>query len=344
MRNESFDESADCLLATVDRSGRVESRHHGAVVVVRGDEVVHAWGDHGRRIYTRSAVKPLQALPLLERGVAERHRWSDRELALISASHNSTPEHIEVVRGLLAVGGFSEQDLQCGPHAPFDRAASLAIARSGGKPGRIHNNCSGKHAGFLHLAQDLGVPAEAYLDPESASQQLIKRTVAEMAGIEPGTVDVGLDGCGAPTLGLPLVALARAFWGLANPDHLPSVRAGACRRMFEAISRAPVYLAGRGRLCTALIESAPGRIYPKNGAEGVYAAGVAGGPDGGFGIAIKVTDGHERGYIPVVVDLLARMGLWPEVPESLADFRRIPIRNTQKIVVGHVQSALPTAP
>lgn len=336
MKNPSERESPSCLLSVVERSGRVESRHHGAVVVVGREGVVHAWGDTDTQVYTRSAIKPLQALPLLERGVAKRLDLGAPELAVMCASHQGTPEHVEVVRGFLARGDFSEDDLLCGPHAPFDKRASLDIARAGGKPQRIHNNCSGKHTGFLHLAADMGVAPESYLDPESASQQLIRRTVGEMAGVDEADIELGVDGCGAPTLHLPLVALATAFFRLANPDGLPDVRAAACRRIFDAANREPVLLAGHGRLCTALIRSAPGQLITKNGAEGVYAAGTA----NGYGVAIKVSDGAERGYTPVVVDLLQRLGIWSEVPAELADFAAVPVRNTRKALVGHVRSVL----
>ena len=344
MKNRSAADSPP-LLAIVERSGRLESRHRGHVAVVQadpveGDRLLRAYGDPEVSVFTRSAIKPLQALPLIERGVAERLQLTDRELAVTSASHNGTDEHVGVVEGLLAKGGFSEDDLLCGAHAPFDRQASLAIARSGSKPRRIHNNCSGKHAGFLHLAKDLGVPAKSYLDPESESQRLVRRTVAEMGGLDEDQVADGLDGCGAPTLHMPLIGLARAFCRLANPDLLSPVRARSCRRLLHAISDQPVCLAGTGRLCTVLVESAPRRVYPKNGAEGVYAVGLVREDGAGFGVAVKVEDGHERGYMPVVVEILQSLGLWSRLPTELERFREVPVFNTQKVLVGRVRSAL----
>lgn len=305
--------------------------------MVRGDEVLHRLGEPDRPIYSRSAIKPLQALPLLERGIAARLSLTPPELALLSASHNGTPRHVEVVEQILARGGFTRDDLLCGPHAPFDQKASRAITAASSKPHRIHNNCSGKHAGFLLLAADMGVPQEQYLDPESASQQLIRRTVAEMAGLAYEDLGVGVDGCGAPTLHLPLTALARAFANLTNPQHLPPVRADACKTLLGAISEHPELLAGAGRLCTALIRSRPGAIYPKNGAEGLYAFGL---PGRGLGVAIKVDDGAERGYQPVVVDLLRALSHWDEVPDPLRPFHLVPLRNTRKLVVGEVACAV----
>jgi len=242
-----------------------------------------------------------------------------------------------VVQGLLEKGGFTEADLGCGPHAPLDREAALAVARSGGKPQKLHNNCSGKHAGFLLLARDLGVASANYLDPHSESQRIVKETVAAMADVDVEQIETGLDGCGAPTFWMPLAGIARAFARLTNPDGLDPVRAGACRSLFGAITREPFLLAGEGRLCTALVRALPGQVYPKNGAEGVYALGIAGRK---LGLAIKVADGQERGYLPVVVDALRALGLFDEVPDGLRHFHRPPVWNTQKRQVGVVTCAV----
>ncbi len=335
------------VLSEVWRSGRVESRHRGSLVVVLDGELRFALGDPHLPVYCRSAVKPMQALPLIERGVAARLELDEEELALTSASHNGTEHHTTVAARILARGGFTPDDLLCGPHSPIDVPSARAIARAGRKPQKIHNNCSGKHAGFLLLAADMGVSKADYLDPDSVSQQLIRRAVAEMADVPADDVAVGVDGCGAPTLRLPLASLAHAFANLTNPDRLPPVRAAACRTLIDAITANHVTLAGEGRLCTALIRSAPGRIYCKNGAEGVYAFGLV---DRGIGVAIKVDDGSERGYLPVVVDLLGELSLWrglspgERVPGELASFHRVPIRNTQKIRVGEVTAAVTWPP
>jgi L-asparaginase II len=315
----------------------LESLHRGALVVIENGEVAFSLGDPHQMVYARSAVKPLQALPLLERGVAERLDLSTPEVALLSASHNGTPHHVEVARSLLAKGGFTEADLLCGPHAPYDKESALGIVRSGGKPQKLHNNCSGKHAGFLLLGRELGADPARYLDSDTDSQQLVKATVAAMAGLEPAQVAVGLDGCGAPSFWMPLSGIARAFARLTNPDDLDPVRARACRSLFDAITQEPVLLAGEGRLCTALVRALPGQVYPKNGAEGIYALGLAG---RNLGMAIKVADGHERGYLPVVVDALRALGLWDQVPDELRAFHRAAVWNTQGRQAGEVTCAV----
>jgi L-asparaginase II len=156
----------------------------------------------------------------------------------------------------------------------------------------------------------------------------------------------GVDGCGAPTFFLPLLALARAFARLANPVGLPAVRAAACQRILAAAGAEPVLLAGERRLCTALVRSAPGRLFAKNGAEGVYALALAPDParrpcPGGVGIAVKVDDGNSRGYEPLVVDLLAHLGCFPGgVPAPLQEFWRQPLRNTRGELVGEARCAV----
>jgi len=167
-----------------------------------------------------------------------------------------------------------------------------------------------------------------------------------MVGLDVEEIPVAGDGCGAPTLGVPLRGLALGFCRLMNPGGLEPVRADACARLRRAITEEPTLLSGEKRLCAALIRSAPGAIYPKNGAEGIYALGVQSDrvPDGGFGLAIKVRDGAERGYWPVVVDLLVRLGLWDEVPDGLRRFAEVPILDTNKKPVGVVRSVLGEGP
>lgn len=334
------------VLAVATRSGAIESWHRGAVAVVHGDELVLALGEVERPVFARSAVKPFQALPLLERGFADAQRLPAGELAVLCASHDGTPAHTAAVRSLLARGGFGEDQLGCGPHAPFDSEARRLLLQRGERPGRVHNNCSGKHAGFLHLAAACGTPLAGYLDPEGASQREVNAAVAAMAGL-PAPLPTGLDGCGAPTFMLPLAALARAFARLVNPAAHAPVRARACQRILAAVGEAPVLLAGERRFCTALVRQWPGRAFAKNGAEGVYAVALAADParvhwPGPLGIAIKIDDGAERGYQPVVVELLQRLGALPAVlPPALAAFAPLPIDNTQGRRVGEVRSQVP---
>lgn len=330
------------MLAVATRSDRIESVHRGSVVVVHDGQIALAVGDSSGGVYARSAVKPLQALPFLERGLAERLQLPAAEVAVMCASHDGAPVHTAAVRSLLARGGLHEELLACGPHAPFDADSRLDLLRTGQRPGKVHNNCSGKHAGFLHLAAATGVPLADYLAPDCKSQQEVHAAVAAMAGVQ-APLPTGLDGCGAPTFVLPLQALAAAFCRLANPAALAPVRAAACRRILEAVGSAPALLAGERRFCTALLRQWPGRVFAKNGAEGVYAVALAPDParrrwPGALGVAIKIDDGSERGYQPVVVDLLQQLGALPcELSPALAGFAPIALDNTQRIRVGEVR-------
>jgi L-asparaginase II len=304
------------VLAVVTRSERVESWHRGAIAVWHAGELAVAIGDVERPVFARSATKPFQALPFLERSLHERLQLPPAELVVMCASHDGAPVHTAAVRAFLARGGLREDQLGCGPHAPFDQASRLELLRSGQQPGRVHNNCSGKHTGFLHLAAACGDDLADYLDPACRSQQEVARAVAAMAGME-GPLEVGLDGCGAPTFVLPLRALARAFCELSNPVGQSNVRQAACRTILDAAGREPVLLAGERRLCTALLRCWPGAL----------------------GIAVKVDDGAERGYQPVVIEVLQQLGAFGgAVPVSLAEFHRPTVYNTQKKLVGSIHS------
>jgi len=334
------------VLAVATRSERVESWHRGAVVVVHEGEAMLSLGDVDAPVYARSAIKPLQALPLLDGGARERLQLPAAELAVMCASHDGTDLHVAAVRSLLARAGLDEERLGCGPHAPFARDARLALLRTGQRPLKVHNNCSGKHAGFLHLARACGDDVAHYLEPACEAQRRVNTAVAEMVGLE-GPLPHGVDGCGAPTLLLSLRALAAGFCRFANHERLGPVRAGSCRAIFDAVGAAPVHLAGEQRFCTALARQWPGRVFPKNGAEGVYVLALRADPrraraPGALGIAVKVDDGGERGYQPVVVDLLRWLGAFErdEVPDALGRFARLPIANTRQELVGAVHSVV----
>ncbi|MGE0144915.1 MAG: asparaginase [Planctomycetota bacterium] len=330
--------TTDVRLVEVTRGDLVESEHYGAIAVARSDGSLWTAGEVDRPVWTRSAIKPLQALPLLRDGIADRLGLSDEEIALTCASHDGTDLHVATARALLARGGLVEDALGCGPHAPFDRAAGLDLARSGGKPQRVHNNCSGKHAGFLLLAQSLGQDLRTYLDPHGPSQSQVRAVVAEFADLAPDAIPLAIDGCGAPTMAMPLTALARAFLRFVNPTGGESVSQRACSRILHAVAQAPEHLGGRGRLGTLCAQTAPGRVIAKNGAEGVYVVGGRG-RRGAFGVALKVRDGQERAVAPVVVELLRRLGLWEgdAAPPAFAEHARPRILNTNKLPVGEVR-------
>lgn len=328
-------------LCSVSRSGRTESLHRGAVAVFGGGRLLLALGDVDQPVVCRSATKPLQLLPLLLRSIDARLGLSAAEIAVACASHDGTERHVQAVRSLLAKAGLDEAQLGCGPHAPFDPASRRELLQRGQRPLRVHNNCSGKHSAFLCLGQDLGDDLGSYLEPTSRGQTLVAETVAAMAGLE-GLPERGVDGCAAPTFVLPLRALARSFAQFSNPDA-PGDVVAACRKIQAAVKAEPAMLAGDGRLCTELVRM-PQVAFAKKGAEGVYAVGLLPDParrlcPEAIGIAIKVEDGAERGYQPVVVDLLRWLGALPAgLPLALAAYEVLPVRNTLGDQVGEVRS------
>lgn len=325
------------VLAQVTRNGVVESVHHGAVVVTKFGELLHAWGDPQQQIFARSTTKPFQALPFIERGGLERYNVHPGELALMLASHGGTPEHVNGVESLMAKLGVRASDLLCGTHAPFDVASSHALIRAGERPSVLHNNCSGKHAGFVALARELGVPADRYLAPDSVSQRAVYEAVLAMTGSHEDEMFVGTDGCGAPTFRMPLIGLARGFGRLATPHDCPPQRSTALASMLAAVTAHPTLFSSPGRFEEALLQTFPGQVFPKNGAEGVCAIGL---PGTGLGIAIKVNDGSDRGYIPTAMAVLRHLGLFAAVPDHLTRYSHPDILDANRRVVGHAECVL----
>lgn len=321
------------VLAEVTRGPLVESRHRGSAVVVdREGRVVAAWGEADKPVYPRSAVKPFQALPLVESGAADRFGLSQREIALACSSHSGEPVHTEAVAAWLARMGLSVADLECGAHAPMDGEAAWALAKSGGAPSSLHNNCSGKHTGMLATALHLGEPTRGYLSPEHPVQQGVRRAIGALADIDAEVAPCGVDGCGIPTLALPLVNLALAFARLAAPDAPPPLARIAAAMMAE-----PYMVGGKDRFDTLTMGAAPGLLVTKGGAEGVWAAGLV---RHGLGIAVKIEDGARRGAEAAMAGLLARYA--PEVAPAVLDrFAAAPVLNVAGRPVGVLRSVLP---
>lgn len=325
------------VLTRVWRGRHVESQHRGAWVLVdAAGRVLDGAGEPRQTVFARSSVKSLQALPLVESGAAERFALGDEGLALALASHNAEPCHTAGVERMLAGAGLGTESLRCGPQPPGDGETRRAMLKSGARPGSVHNNCSGKHAGFLALSRHLGVDPTRYLDPQAATQRAVRSAVAEMTGVAAESLDGGIDGCSAPTFRMPLASLATALARVANPEGLAAERREACRRMQRAVARHPHLIAGqRGRLCTDLVRASGGRLFPKIGAEGVYVIGAVGRDRA---LAIKVDDGQERGYQGLVLELCRRLG-WLDDAQvaALSAWAADGIHNFAGERVGHVE-------
>lgn len=325
-------------LVHVTRGDLVESLHHGDIAVVNeAGELLYSVGDPERVSYIRSAAKPAQALPIVESGAADHYRLSDRELAVMCASHNAEAIHTETVLGILRKIGLSEAALQCGVHAPYDAEANEQLILAGRKPSPVHSNCSGKHSGMLTLAQHMGWPVEGYFRPDHPVQKAAKAAVAAMAGYPEDKIVIGTDGCGVPVFGMPVRNMAVIFAQLAKPVRQPAVRQEACRRIVRAMTGEPQMVAGRNRFNTDLLRAARGKIVAKSGAEGVFCVGVVG---EGIGIAVKVDDGSSRAHPVVVTSILKQLGyLDADAERELAKYLQPEVRNHRNEVVGRIVPA-----
>ena len=295
------------------RGGRLESRHAGhAVICDETGQIVESWGDPAAEIFPRSSCKMMQALPLLESGAAEAHGLTDRQVALACASHQGAAIHTEAVGRWLADLDLSEADLRCGAHEPYDTAERNRLIRAEEKPCQCHNNCSGKHAGFLTLNRHIGGGSE-YVEVDHPVQKAVKAAFEEVTGeASPG---YGIDGCSAPNFATSVHGLARAMARFAAATGAGDARDRAMHRLTRAMGAHPEMVAGEGRACTELMRAMDGRVAIKTGAEAVFVAIV---PERRMGIALKITDGGTRGAEGAIAALLVRLGvLDPAHPATL---------------------------
>jgi L-asparaginase II len=297
--------SANPVLVDVFRGPRVESCHRGAIAIAdAAGRLVFALGDVARPIYPRSAVKALQAIPLVESGAADAFGLSAEELAVACASHSADQVHLDAVRSLLAKAGLDESYLACGAHWPVSEATTRALLLDGKRPQAIHNNCSGKHAGMLAAAVHLGLEPRGYEKPEYPLQVMIARILSETCGATLDRDLMGIDGCSLPTFALPLSALARGFARLGTGAGFEAEQARAAERLMDACFAAPVLVAGEGRFDTIVLRGLAGAAFTKGGAEGVHSAAL---PELGLGVALKVDDGAKRGAERALAEVLAAL-------------------------------------
>lgn len=326
------------ILAEVTRGSTVESRHRGAAVVVDADgRVVLALGDVERPVFPRSAVKALQALPLLESGAADRYGLTPAEIALAVASHSGEQAHAETSLAMLKKAGRDASCLECGAHWPMGEAAARALARAGGEPSALNNNCSGKHAGFICLACGMDENPKGYVRAGHAVQQAVRGALEEVTGAAHNAELSGIDGCSIPTYAVPLTALALGFARFGTGQGFGPKRAEAARRIREAVASHPFMVAGTGRFDTRLMERFGQRAFIKTGAEGVYCGAL---PELGYGIALKCDDGAGRAAEVAMAALIERfLPLNGEEQAAFAPFRETVLKNWNGIEVGRIRAA-----
>ena len=271
----------------------VESFHRGAAAVtdVQGN-LVASFGDVNRPIYPRSAIKPLQALVLAESGALEHYKLGGEEIALACASHSGESYHVESVRKWLQRLGLDESALECGAHYPIHRESRIKMEREGVEATAIHNNCSGKHTGFISVACFSGEPVAGYIQREHPVQQRVLNTLEEVTEESISESPAGLDGCGVPVVGMSLHGVAKGFSRLAAHQFESDKRRDAARVICDAMAKFPHFVGGTGRFCSFVPTATDGQVLIKTGAEGVY-AGLALG-EKPLGFALKIDDGSRR--------------------------------------------------
>jgi len=314
------------------RGEMLESVHRGHAVVAGPDgEILHAWGDPAALIFPRSSMKMIQALPLVESGAADAFGLTPQQLALACASHHGAAAHVKAVQAWLSDVGLAETDLICGSHEPQNTKMRDSLIRDGNQPCQVHNNCSGKHTGFLTLGKHLKLGAD-YVDPAHPTQSAVKAALEELSHCSsPG---FGIDGCSAPNFAIPLQGLARAMAFFATAHDRSDLRSRAAARLALAMREHPVLVAGETGSCTDLMLAMGGMTTVKCGADGVYVAIL---PEQRLGVALKIADGSMRAAECAIANILIKFGaLDPGHP--VAQARAAPvIKNAAGLVAGRVR-------
>lgn len=322
-------------LVKVRRGNHIESCHqvHIAVVDSNGN-LLHHTGEPNGKVYARSSMKPIQAIPIVETGTADYYEFSDADLSLCTASHNGEPMHTNRVVSILRRVGLEDNALKCGTHIPRWQETYKNLILSNKEVTPLYNNCSGKHTGMLATAKFMDEPTESYYLQDHPVQQRIIQAISEVCNYPKDDIEIGIDGCGVPVHGLPLDRLAYGFARMAKPDTLGGERANTVRRITNAMTVAPEMVGGTDRFCTDFMAAGRGRFFGKAGAEGVYCIGDT---ETGLGIAIKVADGNGRAVYPAAMEVLVQLDLLEnEQIEQLKKYHHPKLQNARSEVIGEL--------
>ncbi|WP_417207865.1 asparaginase [Antarctobacter sp.] len=319
-------------MVEIHRGPLIESWHSGHAVICDGTgQIVESWGDPGAVVLPRSSSKMIQALPLVTSGAAREAGLGSDRLALACASHVGATLHSRLVEAWLAERGLSEHDLICGPQASRDKELRHEMIREARAPGRVHNNCSGKHTGFLTLTQHLKAGPD-YVDLAHPVQIACREAFEEVTGeTSPG---FGIDGCSAPNFATTMVGMARAMAFYASAGTRGDAQSRAAAQLVEAMIAHPMLVAGEGQACTLLMQTAKEPVAIKTGAEGYYVAIL---PKRGMGIAAKIVDGATRASECVIAALLVRLGVLEAAHPDVARFLNPPVRNWDGLMTGEIR-------
>ncbi|WP_206201899.1 asparaginase [Terasakiella sp. SH-1] len=329
------------VLVEVTRGDTVESRHSGAFCVSNGaGDILLSQGDIDQPVFPRSSIKAIQALAMMESGAADAFGFSDEELALACASHGGEVAHTGVAQSMLNKMGLTKELLQCGSHWPMNEEAGRALAMEGETPNPLHNNCSGKHSGFLAYLKHMKVTPRGYTQIDHPLQQAIKKALEEVCETDLSNAPVGIDGCDIPTWAIPLKNLALGFAKYSDPvTYFTPERAKAVTRLNKAIFTYPYMVAGKDRYDTSLMEAFPSQVFAKVGAEGVFTAFI---PKRDIGIAVKCDDGAFRGAEHILTAVLEDLKIFSKDDfdkAGIAHLYATPLLNRNGKVVGEVRRA-----
>lgn len=330
------------IVVEVTRGSRVESAHRGAGAVVdAGGAVVFSFGDIDAPVFPRSAVKAFQALPLLESGAADRFGLTPEEIALAVASHGGEPRHAETAAAMLAKAGRDVTALECGTHWPLGEKSMRALARTGAEPSALHNNCSGKHAGFVCLSCAQGEDPRGYVGRDHLVQREVHAALEAMTGASLGEDVCGTDGCSIPTYAISTRRLAHGFARFGTGVGLGEKRQQAAARIRAAVAAHPFMVAGTDRFDTEVMTLLGERAFTKTGAEGVFCAAL---PEVGLGLAVKAEDGAKRAAEVMIAELIRRFCPMDDNQRTaLARYVSPILKNWNGITVGAVRPAGPLA-
>jgi len=319
-------------LTEIWRGPMAESVHRGhAVICDASGSVVEAWGNPDATVLPRSSAKMIQALPLLESGAAKARGLTDEHLALACASHNGAAIHTQRVRAWLNDLGLSDDDFRCGAHLPQDSETRHAMIRSDEAPCQVHNNCSGKHAGFLTLTQHMGWGPD-YVDPDHPMQKACLEAFEDVTGED--SPCYGIDGCSAPNFATTLHGMGRAMAWFATAQDGRNARESAAVRLWQAMVAHPALVAGETRACTELMRACKEPVALKTGAEAFFVAII---PGRKLGIALKIEDGGTRAAECTIAALLVRLGVLEVDHPATRRFMNAPITNWRGLQTGMIK-------
>jgi L-asparaginase II len=311
----------------------LESFHRGVICMVDKDsKVIFSVGDIKQVCYPRSALKLFQVIPLLESGAVEKFGFTTEEIAIMCGSHNGEAEHLRVVNSILHKIGIDKKMLQCGAQYPTLNEDRNAMIKKDQSPEDIHNNCSGKHAGFLAYCVFYGLDLDTSLQPHHPLQLAIKKVTAEMHEYPEEHLDTAMDGCSAPIFSIPVYNQAVGYKNLTHPVKFGEKRIKTCKIIIEAVTTYPFMIGGHKRYCTEMMEICGKRIFGKTGADGIYSLGFI---NEKRGCTIKIDDGLMGPQYAVAQELIEKTGVFmKEDLASLYNYIESPIVNWNKFTTG----------